>query len=118
MRGYSLAGFQSTLYGRQALAVNFDLKTGNPLDNILPYYLRTIYPYFFFDIGHVWNNHKVQLSSFKSSMGVSLAWESIDIFDYVLSLKRIRIDFPVWLSTPPDGQSEFALRWLIRFDFE
>ncbi len=118
VRGYSLSGYQSSQYGRHALALNLDLKTGNPLYNFLPYYLRTIYPYFFLDIGHVWNDHKVQFSSFKSSLGVSLSWDSADIFDYVLSLKRIRIDFPVWLSNPADGQDQFEYRWLIRFDFE
>ncbi len=118
VRGYSLSGFEESLYGRNALALNFDIKTPNPLEYILPYYLSRIDPYFFFDVGNVWNDHRVQIGSFKAASGVSLAWTTPDIIDYALSLTKIRVDFPVWLSNPPDGQSKFDFRWLIRFDFE
>jgi hypothetical protein len=118
IKGYSLYGFDPSIYGKNTLALNLDMKTGNPIDDILPYYLRLISPHVFMDVGYVWNDHRVQLKSFRSSAGVSLVWESSDLFEYVFNLKKIRIDFPVWLSNPPAGQSEFDFRWLIRFDFE
>jgi outer membrane protein assembly factor BamA len=118
VKGYSLYGFDPAGYGEKALAVNIDFRTGNPFDDFLPYVLRLISPHLFIDAGHVWNEQAVTFSSFKASAGASLSWESLDVLDYVFSLKSIRLDFPLWLSDPPSGQKNTEFRWLIRFDFE
>jgi hypothetical protein len=72
VKGYSLYGAGSIITGRNALALNLDLKLGNPAENILPYYLRLIHPHVWTDGGHVWDGNIPAFKNFKASAGISL----------------------------------------------
>lgn len=117
IKGYGLVQTDAEQYGKNALAINLDLRTGNPLNSVLPYLLSNIYPHIFLDAGQVWQGSMPELKKIRASAGISLTWESTDILDYIINLNSIRLDFPVWLNDPGTGQERLDFRWLVRLDF-
>lgn len=82
-------------------------------------------PKFFFDIGNVWANEKeIKLKALKADWGISLSLvpefdgriatelNKINPFSD-LGINDLRIDFPLFVSHPPQGENRFQFRWLL-----
>ena len=117
VRGYAIAAEVSELYGSKIAAVNFDLKMPNPLGNLYLPVIQNISPFVFTDFGSVWNTTIPKVAEFKTACGLSISWDAVALLDYIFNLKRIRFDFPLWLSKVPSGEKNLKFRWQIRFDF-
>jgi hypothetical protein len=98
--GPGLRGYSGIYAGGRHIAGHYGV--GLRLEGDL--YALPMSPVLFFDVGNVWPDlAAVTTKQLRADAGIRFA------------VGPLSLVFPVWLSDPPGGHKQFALRWLIGF---
>jgi hypothetical protein len=115
VRGYLLPESDVNVWGKEVVAVNFDLSLPNPVYDFP--FIENLTLYLFADAGAAWKVTAPKLNNIPVSAGFSLSWRAMSELGYLFSLNSVRFDFPVYMNRVRSGYEPVELRWLVRFEF-
>ncbi len=120
-------GTVNTNYGIGGISMNIEVSFTNKLKSITKQYgalrffnkLPIVDSYLFYDIGVI-NNDNVEnnlsFGSLRSNLGIGLACDLGQIVNGYYDFEKpllFRLDFPFFLSDPPNSENNIKFRWLL-----
>jgi len=121
LRGY----IDQNVSGDRIYSVNFELNLPSllPLFGNLPIIGNLFKTTLFFDAGKTWDqNQRASLKGIKYDLGFGVRSTIFEQFSSMtnlfseIGLNMIRVDFPVYVSHPINGEKKLKLRWVLGFD--